>query len=126
MNRECDLCAMPIAPGGALAAQVTFHKLYACPATATTYDGPAPMERSGRLKVHGSDDSYVARMARRANMHRLYPALVPAYTRPSADGRAWEPLALSVRSPGPCSCGASGRLYPSGVFCDAHRPGRAS
>lgn len=48
---------------------ITFHEKYACPATAPSYDDPV--------------DGFVARMARRENMRRVYgDGYFPKYTRP--------------------------------------------
>lgn len=72
---SCVRCALPgVATSSDNAiAMIGLHEMFACPATAGSFDDP--------------ESGYLARMARRANMHRLFPDEVPAYTRPFRDGR---------------------------------------
>lgn len=60
------------------------HWSWACPATATVYDDTPPIQYDdrGRVRLNGAQggDGYVQRVARHANMHRLYPDQVPEWT----------------------------------------------
>lgn len=59
------------------------HWTWACPATATVYDDQpaAYVDEAGELHfADGKGNGYVQRVARHANMHRLYPDLVPEWT----------------------------------------------
>lgn len=120
---RCVASGVATGPGDALV-QERWHEVYDCPATALTFQDVSPLDQ-GRLRRAEPDESYSARMSRRAQLHAAYPDSVPAYDKPYRDGRRWAGP-VTVRPSGDCSrCARPGSLYPSGIFCDACLPWRA-
>lgn len=74
---DCDLTGAADNPDHA-AALLTMHRRFNCPATATTYDSGVSLP----LTARPPRDDFLARVARRNRLHKLYPDQVPAYTRP--------------------------------------------